>query len=713
MNARAITVSVPAPLYRSLDYAVPEPLPLPCVGARVRVPLGRRSVVGLVIAEATGVPIDALRPVEAVLDDDALVPAELLGLLRWAAAYYQHPLGDAIASALPPGLRRGEPLPEPPGRWVLTEEGVAARLRLPERHTAQRRLLDALAAGDSAPAGGVTGPGLRRALAEGWVREDRSPPPLQVTPGPALTADQQSVLAALDNQPGVHLLIGVTGSGKTEIYLQAAATRLLAGAQVLVLVPEIGLTPQTLARFRARFGEAVAEAHSGLSEGARLNVWEGARSGRLRVIVGTRSALWLPFARLGLIVVDEEHDPSFKQQDGFRYSARDVACYRGARLGIPVLLGSATPSLESLHNARSGRYRELRLESRVRSQAPPRVDAIDLRQQPLDEGLSPPLLKAVEQSLASGGQALLFLNRRGFAPLLMCHRCGWRAPCPACDAHLTLHRAPTRLVCHHCGYQMPLPPSCPACDSTTLIPVGQGTERIEQALARRFPGERVERFDTDRTRSPRQLAKLLDEIHDGQVRLLVGTQLLAKGHDFPRLNLVGIVSADQALFGSDFRAIERMGQLITQVAGRAGRSGQAATVLLQTHVPEHPLLQCLLRDGYEALAQTLLEERRITGLPPYGHLALLRAEAPSREDALAFLTSAAGRLAPDPAVVVLPPIIAGMERRAGRSRAQLLLMSAQRSRLHAVLQPWVLQLAALPGARRVRWSVDVDPYDLF
>lgn len=709
MNARTIAVSVPAPLYHSLDYAVPDALPLPAIGARVRVPLGRRSVVGVVIAQPQAGVDAGLRPLEAVLDDPPLLTPELLGLLRWAAGYYQHPLGEVLATALPPALRRGEPLPPPPSRCVLTTAGAAARRVLPARNTAQHALLHALAAGEPPPGGGA----LTRAKAEGWVREDDTPPPLQFGEGPPLTPDQGAVLAALDDRPGVHLVHGVTGSGKTEVYLQAAAARLAAGAQVLVLVPEIGLTPQSLARFRARFGEAVGEAHSGMAEGARLRVWEGARSGRLRVIIGTRSAVWLPFARLGLIVVDEEHDPSFKQQDGFRYSARDVACYRGARLGIPVLLGSATPALESLHNARSGRYGHLRLNARVQSQAPPTVDCVDLRNQPLDEGLSPPLLQAIERCLAEDGQALLFLNRRGFAPLLMCHACGWRAPCPACDAHLTLHRAPTRLACHHCGYQMPLPPSCPSCDSPTLIPVGQGTERIEQALARRFPGERVERFDTDRARSPRQLAALLEDIHEGRVRLLVGTQLLAKGHDFPRLNLVGIVSADQALFGADFRAIERMGQLITQVAGRAGRSGQAARVLLQTHVPEHPLLQRLLREGYEALADALLEERRMTGLPPYGHLALLRAEAPEREDALRFLQAAAALLPTDPAVSALPPVVAGMERRAGRSRAQLLLMSAQRPRLHAVLQPWVLQLPGLKLARRVRWSIDVDPYDLF
>jgi primosomal protein N' (replication factor Y) (superfamily II helicase) len=709
VSARSIAVSVPAPLYRSLDYTVPAALPLPAIGSRVRVPLGRRSVVGVVVGHGEAGVAGGLRALDAVLDAEPLLTPELLSLLRWAASYYQHPLGEALVTALPPALRRGEPLPAAPPHWALTPAGETARATLPARRSAQRALLEAVAAGAS-PAGGAA---LRRARAEGWLRDDPRAPALRIGAGPALTADQQAVLAALDDRPGVHLVHGVTGSGKTEVYLQAAAARLAAGAQVLVLVPEIGLTPQSLARFRARFGEAVGEAHSGMAEGARLRVWEGARSGRLRVVVGTRSAVWLPFARLGLIVVDEEHDPSFKQQDGFRYSARDVACYRGARLGIPVLLGSATPALESLHNARSGRYRHLRLDARVQAQAPPTVNCVDLRGQPLDEGLSPSLLQAVERCLADDGQALLFLNRRGFAPLLMCHACGWRAPCPACDAHLTLHRAPTRLACHHCGYQMPVAASCPSCESTSLIPVGQGTERIEQALARRFPGERVERFDTDRTRSPRQLAALLDDIHAGRVRLLVGTQLLAKGHDFPRLNLVGIVSADQALFGADFRAIERMGQLITQVAGRAGRSGQAARVLLQTHVPEHPLLQRLLREGYESLADALLEERRVTGLPPYGHLALLRAEAPAREDALAFLAAAAERLAPDAAVTVLPPTVAGMERRAGRSRAQLLLMSAQRPRLHAVLQPWVLQLPALQLARRVRWAIDVDPYDLF
>lgn len=705
-----VSVAVPVPLYTALDYRLPANSAAPVPGARVRVPIGSRSAVGVVMAvHEGGEAPPTLRPLVEVLDPAALLPAELLALLRWAAGYYQHPIGDVVQAALPATLRRGASSDwAPPLRLSITAAGVEALSRLPARHAAQRAILEALQRDAPPPRSSA----LARVLEAGWATYLPLPPDIPHSAPPPLTAEQQAAMAAYARAPGVHLLQGITGSGKTEIYLRAAAEALASGAQALILVPEIGLTPQIQARFTERFGDTVVCFHSGMGDGARLSAWQRARNGHARVVIGTRSAIWLPFARLGLMVVDEEHDGSFKQQEGFRYSARDVACYRAARLNCPILLGSATPSLESLHNADSGRYQRLRLAQRVHHSAAPSVEAVDVRGLPLHEGLSPPLLRAIDECLAADGQALLFLNRRGFAPVLLCHTCGWSAPCPSCDAHLTLHRAPLRLICHHCGHQSALPPHCPSCAADTLVPVGQGTERIEAALAHRYPGERVERFDADRSRSPRQLAALLDDLHHARVRLLVGTQVLAKGHDFPRLNLVGIVSADQALFGADFRAIERMGQLVTQVAGRAGRSGQAARVLLQTHVPEHPLLQTLLKDGYEALAQRLLSERADTGLPPFGHLALLRAEAPSLEDAMRFLRAAQARLPATSAVSVLPPTVSGMERRGGRSRAQLLLMSPSRAALHSLLQPWVTQLPRLREARGARWSIDVDPYDL-
>jgi primosomal protein N' (replication factor Y) (superfamily II helicase) len=578
-------------------------------------------------------------------------------------------------------------------------------------------LLAALQAGPRARAAlPVAADVLRRAEAAGWIeqRAAQASPVQAEAPAPQPTPEQAAALAQLAAPaPGfrVHLLEGVTGSGKTELYLRRIEAALAGGGQALLLAPEISLTPQLLARVRERFGDGVHVYHSTLGERAREQVWLRARDGSARVIVGTRSAVWLPFARLGLIVVDEEHDTSYKQQDGFRYSARDVAILRAQKLGIPVLLGSATPSLESLHNARSGRYGHIRLERRVRDTPPPRVRVLDVRGLPLDHGLSLPLIEAIERHLGNAGQVLLFLNRRGYAPVLLCHACGWSAPCTHCDAHMTLHRGRSLLICHHCGAQQAIPRACPSCDATSLLAVGAGTERIEQALANRFPQYRVARFDSDRITSADALDRQLADIREGRAQILVGTQILAKGHDFPGLSLVGIVSADQALYGTDFRAVERMGQLVTQVAGRAGRAAQPGEVWLQTHEPEHPLLQTLAQGGYRALCDALLAERRDASLPPYSHLALLRAE--SREPALAMRFLAAARpLLTARGVTVHEPNPSGMERRAGFVRAQLLLQASGRAALHRVLAAAVPQLDTLPDARKLRWSIDVDPYDL-
>jgi primosomal protein N' (replication factor Y) (superfamily II helicase) len=574
-----VAVAVAAPLHKTFDYFLPTDLSEgsgggPRPGMRVRVPFGRRSVVGVVMQppRQEAAPPRAYRPISEILDTEPLLPAELLGLLRWCAGYYQHPIGEVVAAALPGPLRRAQ----------------ALRRRAPA----------------AAAAAALTAP-------------------------PVLTAEQAAALQAARAAEAfdVALLQGVTGSGKTEIYLQRIADVRTAGRQALLLAPEIGLTPQLQQRLAQRFGESVAVYHSGLTEAARARLWLQARDGEVEVVVGTRSAILLPFRNLGLIVVDEEHDTAYKQQDGFRYSARDLAILRAQRLKIPVLLGSATPSLESLHNAASGRYRHLRLQARVHAATPPRVRLLDVRAQPLQHGLSAPLLEAVQRHVDDGGQALLFLNRRGFAPLLLCHDCGWIAPCPECDARLTVHRARALLICHHCGAQQPLVRQCPSCDGRALVAVGQGTERIEDALRNRFPRHRVERFDSDRLRKAGELSRLLADIRSGAIHILVGTQVLAKGHDFDGLSLVGIVSADQALYGSDFRAIERMGQLVTQVAGRAGRAARPGEVLLQTHEPDHPLLQTLVRGGYEALSEALLAERRQFGLPPFAQIALLRASA--------------------------------------------------------------------------------------
>ena len=726
MTQEIVPVALPTPLYRLFDYCVPARTGAPLQpGMRVRVPFGRRRLVGVIADRPrAGDDVREYKVIESVLDVKPVFPPDLWSLCRWAADYYQHPLGEVLAAALPGPLRRGDAAEiRRTTALTLTTAGREALASLSARAHLQKALLTQLAAAPLTRAELLerlprAAAALRKALEAGWLAEVPLPATvLSIGEAPQATPEQAEVLTELRALPAgfsATLIEGVTGSGKTEIYLQLAADAAARGEQVLVLVPEIGLTPQLLARFRLRFGHGVESFHSGLSENERADVWLRAASGEARIVIGTRSAVFVPFEKLGLVVVDEEHDASFKQQDGFRYSARDLVILRAQRLGVPVLLGSATPSLETLHNAQAGRYRHLRLQSRVHRGAPPRVHALDVRGRTLDHGLSPPLMEAVRKHLDAKGQVLLFINRRGFAPVLLCHDCGWSAPCSRCDAHLTVHRSRSRLICHHCGAQQAMPVICPTCQSKALVPVGQGTERVEEALRAKFPQHRVERFDSDRLRRAGELERLLADIRSGAIDILVGTQVLAKGHDFPGLSLVGIVSADQALYGADFRAIERMGQLVTQVAGRAGRSGEGGEVILQTHEPQHPLLRTLVHDGYAALCKALLEERRLTGLPPFSHLALLRAESTQAAAPLRFLKEVRALMAADSGgVMVSDAIPASMERRAGHTRAQLLLQSASRAKLQRKLAAWVTQLDALPSARQVRWSLDVDPADLF
>lgn len=726
MSFDLVAVAIPVPLYRLFDYRVPAGLADQLKpGVRVRVPFGKQRLIG-VVAQAPRFeeqPARACKLIETVLDEVPIFPSDVWSLCKWAADYYQYPLGEVLAAALPGPLRRGDACEiYRASALQVTTSGRCALETLPTRASAQRALLQQLSDGALtreqllAVLPKAAAP-LRKALAEGWV----VPVPLDeavmtVESALSLTMEQQAVIDTLRKSEGFAtcLLEGVTGSGKTEIYLQRATDVIARGEQVLVLVPEIGLTPQLLDRFQKRFGSGVASFHSGLSENERGDTWLRARAGEARIVIGTRSAVFVPFANLGLIVVDEEHDVSFKQQEGFRYSARDLAILRAQKAKATVVLGTATPSLETLHNAQQGRYQHLHLRARVREEAPPKVQALDVRGRTLDHGLSPPLFEAVERHLQAKGQVLLFINRRGFAPVLLCHDCGWSAPCARCDAHMTLHRGRSKLVCHHCGKQQPAPTACPSCQSKNLVPVGQGTERVEEALQARFPQHRVERFDSDRLRKAGELERLLTDIRSGAIHILVGTQVLAKGHDFAGLSLVGIVSADQALYGSDFRAVERMGQLVTQVAGRAGRSGQGGEVILQTHEPHHPLLQTLIREGYPALTTALMDERRMTGLPPFAHLALIRAESTQPAAPLRFLNEVRHLFLKNAgSVQISDPIPAGMERRAGNTRAQLLLQCASRAALQKKLAVWVPQLDGLPSARHARWSLDVDPYDLF
>ncbi len=721
-----LRVAVPVPLPQLFDYLAPRGA-LPQPGCRVLVPFGPGRQVGIVVGSASDseLPRSKLKPVSAVLDAQPLLGGELLATLQWAARYYQHPLGAVLETALPVGLRQPKPLPLDGYRALaLSADGRATSADTLRRGTRIRDLFERLADGPltyaaldlALPRWRDSASALRqRGLVE-TVAIAVSQAVAEPQPAPALNPAQQGAVArvgaALDRFQA-WLLEGVTGSGKTEVYLGLIERVLAQGGQALMLVPEIGLTPQTLRRFRDRFGHRVHALHSGLAEAERSRAWLAAARGEASVILGTRSAIFAPLPKLGLIAVDEEHDASYKQQDGFRYCARDLALVRARALGIPVVLGSATPSLESLANAAAGRYERLELPLRAGSARPPQLRIVDARRTRLAHGLGPELLTALRATLARGEQALIFRNRRGYAPVLLCHDCGWHADCERCAKPMTLHRQRGRLVCHHCEAERRVPMQCPECGGTQLMPQGQGTERLEEALVELFPQTAIVRIDRETTRRRGALEALLDRLGPHQPGIYVGTQMLAKGHDLPNLTLVAILGVDEGLHSIDFRASERLGQLIVQVAGRAGRADKPGSVLLQTHHPDHPLLATLLRGGYRALAQSLLGERRAAELPPYAHLALLRAEAKDAAAPQEFLDACAAAAGGADGVSLSGPLPAPMPLRAGMTRSQLLLSATERARLQAALPGWMELWRQLPTARRVRWSLDVDPVDLY
>ena len=733
---RLLRVAVPSPLRRSFDYLPLETRAseLPAPGARVSVPFGRSTRVGVVLehTDHTQVPQQRLKRISGVLDSEPLFGAESLAFLRWASDYFHHPIGEVVLGALPAALRAGKPLPSSSElRWRLTSLGRAlareAFLRAPRQERVWELLKEiprGASQSDFATLQGDWRVALSSMRKKAWVESietrvdagaglERAKPRPSPTPNDEQRHAIEAVYAARDGFQ-CFVLDGVTGSGKTEVYLAVIERIIALGRQAMLLIPEIGLTPQIVSRVRDRLAVPMAVLHSGLSDGERLQAWAMARDGRASVVVGTRSAVFAPLARPGVFVVDEEHDASFKQQDGFRYSARDLAVVRARQRGVPVLLGSATPSLESLNNIANGRYQELQLSRRAEGALAPKVEILDLRGQPFDDGISQSLANAIAQCLADNEQVLLFVNRRGYAPILICHGCGWQADCNRCDAHMVYHRNTRKLRCHHCGAERNVVEICPECGDGDLRALGLGTQRVVDALEERFPDARIERVDRDSTRRKGAMQSVIDAIHAGSTNILVGTQMLAKGHHFPNVTLVGILDADGGLFGADFRASERMAQLLVQVTGRAGRGQRPGRVLIQTHHPDHPLLRVLVRDGYRQFGADALVERKQAALPPFSFLALLRAEAPQRESAMCFLEEArasALRLT-DKKVQALGPVPAPMERRAGRFRAQLLLQSDERGPLHGLLMPWMDELETLKSGRRVRWSLDVDPQEM-
>lgn len=721
---RVLRVALPVPLPQLFDYLPAQGGQSAPAGTRVVVPFGRRQLVGIVVEVDVPSIIKPgrLLPVTAVLDEGRpLLDSSLMNLLAWCWQYYKHAPGEVLRTALPPALRKADgSLPEEPLQFRLTDAGRVRLRQAPGKASAQYAMLQRLESGPVheirlAGQGARWRATLARLLHQAWViAEPAAPQQAAITPGPPLTVEQQQALDGCGRDSGrfhCHLLDGVTGSGKTEVYLHLLERTLVQGRQGLVLVPEIGLTPQLLRRFRRRLGLEPAVIHSRISQGERLAAWEAARSGRARLLIGTRSALFTPMPELGLIVLDEEHDASFKQQDGFRYSARDVAVKRAAGLDIPIVLGSATPSLESLNNARTGRYTRHRLRQRATQVALPRWRVLDMRQNTRDHGLAAGTVQAIADTLARQEQVMVFLNRRGWAPVLMCEQCGWHGTCDRCDANLTWHRSAGQLSCHHCGSQRRVPALCPDCRADALVSAGEGTQQLEQALQDCFPVVPVLRFDRDSTSRKGSFDEQVEQVMQGGACILVGTQMLAKGHHFPAVTLVVVVNIDQALFSPDFRALERLGQTLLQVSGRAGRVEKPGSVILQTFHPENEALALLIQHGYEVFADWLLEERRLAQLPPLTYQVLLRAEAHAREDVERFLRAAAGCF-PAGESRVFGPMPAIMEKVAGRFRMYLMIHGTARAELHHQIDAWLGPLQVLPSGRKVRWVIDIDPQEL-
>ncbi len=725
-----IQVALPVPLPRLFSYRPIEGLPLPRPGTRVRVPFGAQSQVGVVVSHGPEPELDPskIKAIQAVLDEDTLFSPALWKLAQTASRYYFTPLGLVLPQMIPVRLRKGEPAePAPVTRWQLTQAGREAALESLKRAPQQQRVIAYLQADKRLEEGQIaelefSRPALKALMEKGLLETvtEQPAPPAPWDPQwqggetpPVLNAEQAVAVSAINQQEGFgcFLLDGVTGSGKTEVYLSVMERVLRQGRSVLVLVPEIGLTPQTIARFRRRFPLPMEVLHSAVNDTERLASWQRARAGGAAIVLGTRSALFTPLPELGLIVIDEEHDASFKQQEGFRYHGRDLAVMRAQLENVPIILGSATPALETLNNVQQGRYRHLTLTRRAGAGQPVRQILQDIRHLPLDSGLSPPLIQRIRQHLDDGNQVMLFLNRRGFAPALLCHECGHLHECNRCDAFYTVHQASNMVQCHHCGSQKRLPRQCPECGSTQLFTRGVGTEQLEQALARLFPDAPAVRIDRDSTSRKGSLEAMLERIRRGEVKILLGTQMLAKGHHFPDVTLVGLLDVDAALFSADFRASERLAQLYTQVSGRSGRASKKGEVVLQTHQPEHPLLHQLLGAGYAAFARDALTERQQAQLPPYWQLAVIRAEANQAHLAQGFLQQAKSLLPAGP-VQMIGPMAAPLEKKAGKFRFQALLLAPDRRALQQALEPWLAELPNLESAKRCRWHIERDPQDL-
>lgn len=735
MTEQIAAIALPIPKRQSFDYLVPaEWVDRLLPGMRVEVPFGKQSKIGIILDIKTDSvwQKDKLKPLLTCLDEVPVFEPQHLDFLHWCSRYYCHPIGDVLWSALPVTLRKGGAIPNL-DKLVWQHNSAEKQETLIERAEQelsrahkQRALFALLGDGpvseeellksfSKAALKGLQDKGL---IESAWQAATPQTFDMQSHDRPKATTEQAVAIAAIDacEKFNVFLIEGVTGSGKTEVYMQSIEKRLLAGEQVLVLVPEISLTPQTVKRFATRFNTEPALWHSGLADGARAKVWQKCRMGLSNIIIGTRSAVLLPFKKLGMIIVDEEHDSSLKQQEGFRYHARDIAIIKARDNNIPLILGSATPSLESLYNALQKKYVHLQLHRQAHRTASRSSYILDIRKQTLQHGLSDLLLQKMAEHLAKGYQVLVFLNRRGYAPAVVCHECGFTEVCQHCERPFSYHKTTSQLHCHHCGHVDFMPRQCRQCGHVGMETTGLGTERIEEFLKQRFSGFRVARVDSDNTQSVYGMTDTLDAISKGEIDVLVGTQILAKGHHFPKVSLVAILDTDGALFSADFRASEQLAQLVTQVAGRTGRSDVPGELYLQTAHPDNAMLQDLINNGYQHFSRLCLQERQAAQLPPYQYLALLRAEAVHAGDALRFLQEVRSTLNVHTAqyqVNCVGPFPALMEKRAGRYRFQLMLSSKERKRLHMLLNTHLEMFSELVSAKKVRWSIDIDPIDFY
>ncbi len=727
-----VQVAIPVPIYHGFDYRLPDDCQSIEIGCRVRVPFGKSEKTGYVtrVLNSASAPDKPLKTVTLVLDHQSLLTPTDIELLHWASRYYHHPLGEVFHTAFPVLLRRGKPAELATETvYVLTAKGECVTPEQLQRSPQQQKLFHLLS---DAP-NGLTPSVLKQhhssyqspiqaLITKGLIEKRQTAiqstsvfptaePPLDANP------EQQAVIDHIRthlNQFQVTLLEGVTGSGKTEVYMQLIQSVIDQGQQALVLLPEITLTPQFQNRFARRFTSKIAVFHSKMNETRRLQAWLSMREGISRILLGTRSALFTPCPDLGLIILDEEHDSSYKQQDGLRFSARDLAIVRAKQRNIPILLGTATPSMETLFNVSMGRYQHFQLSVRAGQALQPQMQLLDIRNKKLYNGLSEALLQQIRQTLKRQEQVLLFLNRRGYATVLICHSCSWVARCDHCDTTLVIHLAQRHLRCHHCGFQQPLPPGCPACRSQDLNHLGLGTEKIEQQLQTLFPDYSIARLDRDSTQRKGSLEHHLQAIQTGKVQIILGTQMLAKGHHFPNVTLVALLDVDAGLFSIDFHAAEKLAQLIVQVSGRAGRAEKPGRVVLQTRQPDHPLLNILLHKGYPAFAQTCLEERQQAHLPPYSFQALFRSYAADAQLPQNFLQDVSELLILQNTIVqILGPVPAPMTKKNGMFHYQLLLQSPSRTLLQQLLSQQITAISRLKSAHKVRWSIDIDPIDLY